>query len=377
MRLFEEVARQYFHENGAVLTEDTLERMAAHESSLRMFVTKSGKHRKPNSNLWKAVSAIESLDAVTKYEFSAHNKIKVRTPDRASVFEEVAKVLNPLGFEHYSDGSSFGRLQLVDREEGTVYVYVKPPFGQRAADVGSYEEKKIADKANKLFGERLKTKVAGSGHGSDIEFEGSKGKLSVEVKTSLGADFPQFRLRYDTESEKWEPARTENYVKNEAMFEPIFHNYIEEYVNGNCKVNLQSDLWSLKGTTIIGIKQSPDTGDFKQHLQKEWFGNRTDMMLEIPFDSISGYYSSKGDDMIQIGNSGLFALNEQIAAKYDIPSFQDIDAKAFMRVRLKPSMGRNSSTSFVVATKIRGDVKPSPKNLKNEEDLFAVVSTIV
>lgn len=335
----------------------------------------------------------KALDIVEKegysYDLPRHNIIRIRSTERVSVMDKMTKMLLPLGYEHQDDGSTLGRLQRIDRKEGSVYILFKPPFGERAADVGAHEEEKFVKMAQEIAGETISAESAGSGHGSDLTLSGPNGKLTIEVKTGISADFGQFRLRYDTGEGRWEPSTTSKFLENMKVFMPIYENYVDGYVQESYVMTepyderfqlrdlVSPDRESIVGKVITGLKRSPSTGEFKRQLEAEWFSGKTDKKIDFPFEMISNYYADKGDRFIQLGNWGLYALNPADAKEFGIPLFSDSGLQSSARLRLKPSMGTNSATSFNVAIKIRGKLAKSPLNLRNREDLEKIITKIM
>ena len=336
----------------------------------------------------------KALDIVEKegyhYDTPRRNAIRIRAINRLDVMDKMTKMLEPMGYVHHYDGSTLGRLQRIDRRHGSVYIYFKPPFGSRAADLGALEEENFVRMARKLAGKLIRARSAGSSHGSDLTLEGPKGTLTIEVKTGISADFGQFSLRYNIGKEKWEPSTTSKFLQNSDIFMPLFSGYIDEYVQSNYTMkmplddrfqvrNLMSkDRSEVVGKVVTSIRQTPTTGEFKRQLENKWYGGKNDKMIEFPFEMIAKYYSDKGDRFIQLGNKGLYALNRQDAEEFGIPLFQEVDVKSKIRLRLKPQSGANSRTAFNVAIKINaGKLKKSPLNLRNEEDMMKVLTKIM
>ena len=153
-----------------------------------------------SENISKAIEVIdeEANNMGFTYEIYDKNKIRIRSANREQVMAELEKRLSLLGFEHHEDGSSLGRLQIkAPGNKDNVYILFKPLAGKTPASVGNLAEKTIAKRFEDLSNGTVKATSAGAGHGSDITVVGPKGTLTIENKTSLGADFGQFGLRYD------------------------------------------------------------------------------------------------------------------------------------------------------------------------------------
>ena len=341
----------------------------------------------PGEEFNKALEIVEK-EGYT-YDLPRFNVIRIRSVERVDVMDKMSKMLNPMGYEHHDDGSTLGRLQRIDRKAGSVYILFKPPFGTRAADIGAHEEEKFVKMAKEIAGDRIEATSAGSGHGSDLKLSGPNGTLTIEVKTGISADFGQFRLRYDTGEGKWEPSTTSKFLENMGVFMPIYEKYVNDYVQENYMMTepyderfqlrdlMNADRESVVGKVITGLKRTPTTGEFKRQLEAEWFSGKTDKKIDFPFEMISNYYADKGDRFIQLGSRGLYALNTADAEEFGIPLFSDSGLQASVRLRLKPSMGTNSATSFNVAIKIRGKLENSSLNLRSREDLEKIISKII
>ena len=307
-----------------------------------------------------------------------------KSDDRSRVVQQLIKDLEPLGFVYDSTrGSSVGRFVKpgVKGQFSQLLVFVKstvPTGGGAAAAAGMDAEVKLANYISDKYSEQgVTAKTAGAGHGSDLEImSAGKEPMTIEVKTSLGADFGQFRIGYNTSSGTWEPSQTPGFVKNKEMLQEIFDTVIGPYMDKNAQFTpemLKSPNLNLKGGIAKGLKPLQGTGDFKKQLQSSWFGG-TDVRVEFDFDKISNYYASKGDRFIQIGKKGLYALNPEDAADLGIPFFGDSGLRGIVRIRIKPGMGYDGPHGFVVAIKIAGALQKSPLDLTNGEDLDKIVA---
>tara|TARA_Y100000593_G_scaffold24541_1_gene48899 strand:+ start:4186 stop:5328 length:1143 start_codon:yes stop_codon:yes gene_type:complete len=380
MKSFEQLVKEYYEPAPKKDVSSLLFEMVEGELS-EVFVRDTG------VELQKALDIVEREGY--HYDLPRYNVIRIRSPERVNVMDKMTQMLAPLGYEHRDDGSTLGRLQRIDRQEGSVYILFKPPFGERAADVGAHEEEKFVKMAQEIAGKAISAESAGSGHGSDLTLSGPNGELTIEVKTGISADFGQFRLRYDTGEGRWEPSTTSKFLENMKVFMPIYENYVDDYVQKSYVMSepyderfqmrnlMSADRENVVGQVITGLKRSPTTGEFKRQLEAEWFGGKTDKKIEFPFEMISNYYADKGDRFIQLGNWGLYALNAADAKEFGIPLFSESGLQSLVRLRLKPSMGTNSATSFNVAIKIKGRLEKSPLNLRNREDLEKIISKIM
>jgi hypothetical protein len=332
----------------------------------------------PESNLKRALRAIEAEG----YDYKiVKNQIRVLDDQRPETMEKLIQMLTPLGFVHnpIGGGSSIGRLELVDRKAGSVYVYVKVKK-RTAASAGMDFEKKIANEITQRYSHMgITAKTAGSSPGSDLTIKkNGETVMSVELKTALSADFGQFKVQFNTAAGTWEPRRTKGYTKNEDIFKPLFDNYLLDWLNANAQFPDIKDprLNRDKNEKIAGLRRSLNTGELKRELQGLWFGGKTDIKVPFDFSHIAGYYSDKGDSCIQIDARGLYALKPEAQELLGIPMFKDLGLSCDLRFRFKPSSGENSTTSFTCAVKIKGRYNKSNLSLTNAEDLDKIISML-
>lgn len=309
------------------------------------------------------------------------NLIKVKHDNRLEALETLLRNLEPLGFTHNADfsGSSMGRIEIKDKVFGNAFIIIKP-LSKTAATAGNDYEEAIANRINEKYSDLgVTATAAGAGHGSDVTITGPKGSLTIETKTSLSADFGQFRAQFNTVESNWEPRRTAGYVKNEEIFRPLYENLLSDFLNQNCIFpNLEDPrLAKDKNEKITGLRASRTTGEFKKELQNAWFNGKTDYKKDFDFKFIAPYYADKGDELIQLGRKGLYALTDEAARELNIPKFEDSGLDAYIRFRFKPTMGANSNTSFTVAIKIKGKLEKSPLSLTNDDDLDKIVNKLI
>ena len=322
-------------------------------------------------NLKLAIQAIENEGY--GYELiRGGNTIRVLDDNREDAMDKMTTMLQPFGFVHNPlIGGSLGRLEIKDRLDGSVFVLFKPKSRTKAASAGIDFEEALAALARSIG---LEAEAAGTGPGSDLIISGPRASLKIEVKTALSADFGQFRAQYNTSKGTWEPRATPGYKKNKAIFKPLFDALLLPFLNQNCILpdpDKDSRLRRARENKelIAGIKSSLTTGKLKRQLQSQWFTKRTDYRVEFPFAAIASYYVDKGDEYIQIGRRGLYALTEPAAEQLGVPLFSDSGLTAQLRFRIKPHAGENGIHSFTVAIKVKGSLDPTPKSLLNPADL--------
>ena len=303
---------------------------------------------------------------------------------RADVLKKLQKDLLPLGFVYDSTrGGSYGRFVMsgVKGKFNQLVVLIKStsPVGRGSgAQLGMEAENKLASYISEKYGSMgITAKTSGAGHGSDLTIL-ARGKkpLTIEIKTTLGSDFGQFRIGYDTQTKKWRAMQTKGFLKNQKIFQNIFNTVVGPFMNNKAQFTpdmLKMPSINIKNNVIATLKPLEGTGDFKKLLQKSWFGS-TDERIPFDFNKISHYYASKGDQFIQIGKKGLYALSPDGASELGVPYFGTTGLNGIVRVRVKPHGGYNGTHSFTIAIKITGKMKNSPLNLTNEADLDKVIA---
>lgn len=330
-------------------------------------------------NLQKAIRAIEAEGY--DYEKRGKNTLVIKDDDRIETLEKMKSMLIPQGFKHnpIGGGSSIGRLEILDKSLGNVYILIKPKSRRTAASAGMDFEDKMAKLINDKYAPQgVEATTAGFGPGSDLTIKTPTKTITAELKTALSADFGQFRAQYNQEALSWEPRRTAGYVKNEEIFNPLFEQYLKDWLNANATFSNPTDPRLRKdGMKITGLSRTERTGELKRELQNEWFDGKTDYKVAFPFEMIASYYADKGDEYIQINGRGLYALTPEASRKLGVPMFKDLGLVSYLRFRFKPSQGVNSATSFTVAVKLKGKYKDSNLSLTKAEDLDIIINKLL
>lgn len=300
------------------------------------------------------------------------NSIILKTPDRQATKEEIFSDMLAMGlkFNELAPGSSFGRFEPAKKTKESVYIYLKPVSGGAAGAGADYEEQ-IASAMKNLLPD-LEVTTAGFGHGSDLTIKSKNKELKMELKTSSGADFGQFKLAYDIRNGLWQTVRTDKFAENADLFQGIFDNVLSPQLEGKVISNVNDPVYIVKNQSILGLQRSANTGIAKQQLQKELFGNRADLTLPVDAKMIQYYYSKKGDSFISIEGRGVYALTEEASREFSVPQLNDYVGNANVRFRIKPHMGTTGVHSFTCALKIL--LKKSPVKITDEAFLNKVRS---
>jgi hypothetical protein len=282
----------------------------------------------------------------------SNTAIMLRSPDRVTLQKELEGELADLGFAWHPNAPSagFGRFEILgDREKGNAYILMKNIGG--GAKAGADYELKVQKQMKDLFSD-IQSSVAGSGHGSDFTLKYGNKSLSIELKTKGGADFGEIPIGYDIGKGEWHTRKTKNFLKNEELFQGIFDDFIKEKTLNMKPIDLDLENYNIVDNSVVRLKRMEGTGDLKQKLQAKWFDGRTDLHIPVSEDKVQKYYSSKGDQLIQIRGRGLYALTEQASEYFDVPELKDKIRKTYVRVRIKPSHGRDSSHAFAGVLKV-------------------------
>ena len=337
-----------------------------------------------DTNIELAISKIKELGYDWKMVPKKANWVKVLHDDRLEALDALEKKLVPHGFVHNPDFGhhTLGRIEIFGRKpRGNAFILLKRGTGSPAGEWREFEDK-VCNYINQNYGDLgIDARCAGSGHGNDIEILGPKGRLDVEMKKSLAADFPQFTLQFNLNTGKWEPRRTLGYMKNEILFQPVFEELLADYLNNNAVFPDFGDprLKIDKDNKVYGIRSSTTTKEFKQQLENSWFNGKTGYRANLNSDIIGEYYRKKGNVLIQLGKRGLYALTDEIAKELDIPRFRDLGLQPYVRLRLKPVSKGNSPHSFTAAIKATGGDRSVKTNmsLQRPKDIDKVISIIL
>lgn len=311
------------------------------------------------------------------------NKIKVLVPrnTREEVMADLRVQLEPYGFEYDSTrGSSIGQILVKQAEGGNIYVLVKPDSSKGSAAMAGmdYEEDMASNIAYRYEGAGVRVSTAGFGHGSDLTISTASDEMTVELKTSSGADFGQFKLGYDLNQNTWVPIPTKQFMKNKELFTGLFNDMLKDYLNQNAifpKDLLEDARLNVRGGVIVGLKPAEGTGELKQRLAKAWFRDRADLKVPVDFQRIANYYYSKGDQFIQIKGRGVYAFMKKDSTHLSVPLFSEKGKEAYLRFRIKPHMGHDGTHSFAVAIKLT--ILRSEMDLDNLEDLDMIVGRLL
>lgn len=337
-------------------------------------------HEESGSNLKTALNIINRL-GFDNIKVVSGNRVKVLVPhaERENVMKRLRSIFEPRGYDYDATrGGSIGQLKILDRKNGSVYLLVKPDTsaGSAARTGADYEEKMAEYIKQKYADTGLQVKTAGFGYGSDLELIGTNHTMTMELKTASGADFGQFRIGYNTKSKNWMALPTKGFKKNEQLFSSLFQDLLAPYLNAHAHFpKLGDERLNIRSGVVVGLKPHLKTGELRDSLNRSWFKGRSDLIVPIDFQDISGYYFDKGDEYIQIKGRGLYAFSANDAASLGVPLFSDKGKKAHVRFRIKPHMGYNGTHSFTVAIKLT--IERSEKDLDNDQDLDMIVDKLL
>jgi hypothetical protein len=339
---------------------------------------------KGKQNLDKVMSILKSYNPTNL----SGQTLMIKADDRPKVIKDLMKQLEPLGWTfNPSQGTSVGQFEWKPEASSLakpMFLRVKSTSlgqGALAAKKGSELETNLADQIKQNLEQKgLIVSTAGFGHGSDLTIQSKDGnqKVSIEIKTTLEADFGQLSLAFNTTDKKWMPINSPNYEKNKQFYQPLVNDVIKPFMDQSAKMpsSLDPSIFNVKGEWITGLKANAKTAEMSKLLQSAWFGGHYDKIIEVPFEKISNYYALKGDDFIQIENLGLYALSNEIATQFQVPYFGQSGLRAFARIRIKPEIGPNGRQAFNVAIKLRGKINKSNVDLSQQRGQALIAKKI-
>jgi len=304
---------------------------------------------------------------------SKSNIYKIVSDDRVALEKVLTPQFAELGmvWEPNAPSAGFGRYKLprTRKEGGSVYFLMKPRKVGAAQAGAQYEESLVAIMQELL--PEYKVESAGFSHGSDLSISDENSSLTIELKTSSGADFGQFKMLYDTRTRKWVAAKTKGFLKNEGLYSGIFTNIVGPAMSSrHIDVQKYGNNLNIKDGYVRGLRRASYTGAVKRALQDQWFNGRTDMLLPVNPDLIQSYYAMKGDELIQIQGKGVYALTREAAAYFQIPEMKDSVKKSLVRIRIKPHSGTDGVHSFTCALKLV--ISKSGVDLTDEQFLVKI-----
>jgi hypothetical protein len=300
--------------------------------------------------------------------------LRARTDDRQTLKDQVEPFLAELGYEWQPNApnASFGRFVLKDRANGNVMILLKPRT-RRAADVGADYERTVAEVISKLLPE-FDVTTAGFGAGSDLSISNGVKELKLELKTASGADFGQFKVKYNLIDKNWEPIRTYKFVENEELYSSIFVDVLSPYLS-TMNIDDQSPNYKIKNDYVVGLNRMEGTREKKLELQSQWFDGKGDIKVAIKPELVQENYAKKGDSLIQIKGRGVYALTSQAADVFSVPELKDSIKKSYVRFRIKPHSGSDGVHSFTAALKI--SINRSSLNLDDDDFLARIESYLL
>ena len=280
---------------------------------------------------------------------------KIVSDDRVALEKVLTPQFTELGiiWEPNAPGAGFGRYKLPRsrKDGGSVYFLMKPRKGG-AAQVGAQYEGKLVAIMQELLPE-YNVESAGFSHGSDLSISDEDSSLTIELKTSSGADFGQFKMFYDTRAKIWVAAKTKGFLKNEGLYSGIFTNIVGPAMSDrHIDIEKYANNLNMKDGYVRGLRRASYTGAVKRALQDQWFNGRTDLLLPVNAELIQSYYAMKGDELIQIQGKGVYALTSEAAAYFQIPELKDSVSRSLVRIRIKPHAGTDGVHSFTCALKL-------------------------
>ena len=126
---------------------------------------------------------------------------------------------------------------------------------------------------------------------------------------------------------------------------------------------------------VFGLKRSEKTPELARIIRSDWFGDRESLYIPYDASTITKYYASKGDNLMQIRGYGLYALNQETADLLGIPIFGE-GLRGQIRFRLKQHGGKYGRHSFTLANQVRGKLEPTTMDLDDLSSLSSLMSML-
>ena len=324
-------------------------------------------------NIDKAIDFLSSYDVEVDQLDNA--RLRVRADDREETQRLMEPALAEMGYEWEPNapGAGFGRFALRDKELGSVYILLKPK-ARRAAGVGADYETRVAGVLHELLPE-FNIETAGFGAGSDLTIAQNGNELKIELKTSSGADFGQFKLKYNARQREWTPIHTKKFIENADLYGGIFTQVLQPNLKDKHISDAEDPHYNIRDEHIVGLLRMPGTRNQKLALQAAWFEGKSDMKLQIDPALVQNYYALKGDALIQIQGRGVYALTAKAEQGFDVPQLKDEIKTSLIRFRIKPHSGPDGTHSFTAALKIT--LVRSPFRLEDPQFLEKIKNYLI
>ena len=202
---------------------------------------------------------------------------------------------------------------------------------------------------NKQFNTQTVDELAGSSSKNDIECNFiEKNDIGIEVKKYNTPDWMQCSIKYNQIDKIWEATKKS---KNSIACREIFNNLINNInlYNGEIPPFIEK---SITHEEWIKIKKETNKWD--------------DKYIDVPSDSISKLYQSKGCNYIQISNGyGLYHLGNDIC-NFEVPLF---NIEQQLRIRTKIHARKNKKGFCVLSITIACQPKDISKLEKSKYSL--------
>lgn len=189
---------------------------------------------------------------------------------------------------------------------------------------------------------------AGGGHGPDGMFMFRGRPYNYEIKLDQAADYGQVELRYKNGS--WDFGGKNEEAK--ALYTSLG---ILDFVRKN---------WGDHGAPR---KETVSSKDFTEDDVRNDYSKFKDAFINIPASALASHYAKKGTYYIQVGKSGFYHLEKDIA-NLGTPKF---DATLKLRIRIKRRTSKKlNGYGFLTALKIDKKAKKSKFDLEKDLDFL-------
>lgn len=202
-----------------------------------------------------------------------------------------------------------------------------------------------------------------------IEVPGHQDPIGIEVKTTLDTEFGQLTVGYDTERERW-VIHNSSFNKgkseeNKKYMDRFFVKYLQPFLKELKPPTGMSNILKKRGEReqiVVGLYKEPGHKKALEAMQDSWFGDGKEHRIELSPAILQKYYSTKGDDLIQINGLGLYKLSDRF--DLDIPYFSELVFRADAKFHIK-----NHGDSFTFNIAFRADDLDKEKSKLSKLDI--------
>ena len=241
---------------------------------------------------------------------------------------------------------------------------------KRSTETGYSNENKIESYFSKYLVQDGTAKNDRTKSDIVIEVPGHKDPIGIEVKTTLDTEFGQLTVGYDTEKERWvihnSSFNKDKSKENKEYMELFFEKYIQPFLQDLKPPTGSNNILKKRGDReqiIVGLYKEPGHKEVLEKMQKDWFGDGKEHRITLSPAILQKYYKTKGDDLIQINDLGLYKLSDRFF-DLPIPYFKQLAFRADAKFHIK-----NHGDSFTFNIAFRADDLDKEKSKLSKLDI--------